>query len=338
MKSLICFSLLLIFCTVNAEDEILFSGRCVNGLSKGEIIKTNCKIRMTFEDGKVLCFSNRNSRDEFLMDPVGNLEKARKFYSLAPEPTTVKKNSREVTPEEGKEFIEKYIQKKSKDGVFIFTDSRYGEDLPLVFDEILFVRRMHGYGVFPSVKFHHRANPEKQYVLDFWLKVPEGRIEVMDIRIYKAPRKIDDQYVLATRLPAPWWWLPASEHPGESEEKRAWEIMSAIHEHISDQKRKNNGFYTLIDSETGRKVDLDFVDIHMPVRKLKKDGRYFACTDFREKGSKEKFYDIDFWLDDTTGEIKVGDVRIHKIPQNVDGRWIQIPKYNFEGLDFEEVH
>ncbi len=329
-------------------EALLFGGRCVTGLSQGQMVDTDCKTRMTFEDGKVLCFSSRASRDTFLQDPEGNLEKAKKFAALTPDadqntktepniPEALKKAGREITPEEGKAFIKDHLEKNIIDGVYPFIDPRYGTELPLVYDEILFVRRMHGYGVFPSVKFHHKDNPDKQYVLDFWLKAPADQIEIMDIRLYKEPKKVDDSYVLATRLPAPWWWLPASEHPGESEEKRGWEIMSAIHEHIADQKRNNNGFYKLKDSETGEEIDLDFVDIHMPVRKLKEDGRYFACTDFREKDSKEKFYDIDFWLDEKTGEIKVGDVRIHKIPQNIDGRWIQIPRYDFENLEYDEV-
>ncbi len=330
-------------------EEILFGGQCANGLSQGEMVKTDCKTRMTFEDGKVLCFSSRDSRDTFLQDPEGNLEKAKKFAALMPNaeaapnpesdpsvPEALKKSVREVTPEEGKTFIKDHLEKTISDGIYKFIDPRYGEELPLVYEEILFVRRMHGYGVFPSVKFHHKDNPEKQYVLDFWLKAPSDQVEIMDVRLYKGPKKVDGNYVLATRLPAPWWWLPASEHPGESEEARGWEIMSAIHTHIADQKRKNNGVYKL-KNEAGEEVELDFVDIHMPVRKLKEDGRYFACTDFREKDSKEKFYDIDFWLDEKTGEIKVGDVRIHKVPQNIDGKWIQIPKYDFENFEYDDV-
>lgn len=328
---------------VHAEEEsLLFDGQCAMGMAMGQQVKTDCNTRITFEDRKVLCFSSRASREEFLLDPTDNLEKAEQFAALTPAadvkvPPAMQKSEKDITPEEGKKFINNYVKNVIKDdGIFQFIDPRYGVELPLVYDEILFVRRMHGFGVFPSVKFHHKENPDKQYVLDFWLKAPDGEIAILDTRIYKAPKKVDDSYVLATRLPAPWWWLPASEHPGESEEKRGWEIMFAIHKHIADQKRKNNGVYKLTD-DAGVAVDLDFVDIHMPVRRLKEDGRYFACTDFREKDSQEKFYDVDFWLDEKTGEIKVGEVRIHKIPQKVDGSWVQIPKYNFENLEFDEV-
>ena len=90
-----------------------------------------------------------------------------------------------------------------------------------------------------------------------------------------------------TRRPKPWWWIPASEHPGESEVKRGWEIMSSLHDHISDERAKNGGVYKLKDDKTGDEIAMDFIGIHQPVRRLKEDGRFFACTDFRKVGSKD---------------------------------------------------
>ena len=82
---------------------------------------------------------------------------------------------------------------------------------------------------------------------------------------------------------------------------------------------------------------MDFIGIHQPVRKLKEDGRYFACTDFRKGGSKEEYYDIDFWLDEKSGKITVGSVRVHKVPQLEDGNFVQIPRYNFDPKTFDVV-
>ncbi|MGH8502595.1 MAG: hypothetical protein ACREVE_08995 [Gammaproteobacteria bacterium] len=140
-----------------------------------------------------------------------------------------------------------------------------------------------------------------------------------------------------TRQPVPWWWIPASEHPGESEQKRGWEIMSAIDAHVIKERAKNNGIYRLKDSQTGKEVALEFIGIHQPVRRLEKGGRYFACTDFRKQGTEDQYYDIDFWLNEENGEISVGEVRIHKVPKKVDGNWIQVPRYDFEGMDYEVV-
>ena len=222
-------------------------------------------------------------------------------------------------------------------GIFVFKDNRTGEDLQLAFDDIRLVRSIHGYGFFPNVLFHAKDIPEKQYALDFWLKPKGEGLELMDIRIQKGPKKEGNTWTMVTRMPVAWWWIPASEHPGETEEKRAWEVMSAIHEHIAQERREHNGIYKLTDDQTGENLALEFVEIHQPVRKLQQDGRYFACTDFRRQGSQDEYYDIDFWLDDKNSVVTVSSVRIHKVPQQEDGVWTQIPRYNFDNLEHEEV-
>jgi len=50
------------------------------------------------------------------------------------------------------------------------------------------------------------------------------------------------------RQPKPWWWIPASEHPGQTEQKRSWEIMSAIDGYI--ETTAQNGVLTLKDDKT----------------------------------------------------------------------------------------
>lgn len=140
-----------------------------------------------------------------------------------------------------------------------------------------------------------------------------------------------------TRSPKPWWWIPASEHPGESEVKRGWEVMSSLHEHIASERAKGGGVYKLKDDKTGEEIALDFVGIHQPVRKLKEDGRYFACTDFRRQGTTDQYYDIDFWLDEKSGKIAVGGVRLHKVPTLEDGNFVQMPRYSFDPKTFDVV-
>ena len=97
-----------------------------------------------------------------------------------------------------------------------------------------------------------------------------------------------------------------------------------------------DGVLVLKDDKTGEPRTLDFVEIHRPLRRIE-GGSYFACTDFREHDSKDKFYDIDFWLDDKSGKVTVGSVRVHKIPQKEGDIVVQIPRYNFDNLDYEEV-
>lgn len=77
--------------------------------------------------------------------------------------------------------------------------------------------------------------------------------------------------------------------------------------------------------------------IHQPVRRLMEDGRFFACTDFRRAGGKDEYYDIDFWLDEESGKISVGGVRVHKVPVLEDGSFIQMPRYSFDPKTFDVV-
>ena len=61
-------------------------------------------------------------------------------------------------------------------------------------------------------------------------------------------------------------------------------------------------------------MPLEFVEIHQPARHLKKEGEYFVCTDFRKPGSKDEYYDIDFWVNQKTGKLEVDNVKMHKVP------------------------
>ncbi len=236
-------------------------------------------------------------------------------------------------------FITDYINQKAKEdlGVFRFNDARTGKVLELEFENVRLLRKLHGYGFFADVDFHEKGEPKKIYDLNFWVKPKDGKLSLMDIRIYKAPKKEADGWVPATRTPIPWWWIPATEHPGEHEEKRGWEISSAMHEYIVEKKNEGNGVFRLKDEKTNQELELEFVEIHNPVRKLEKTGEFFACTDFRLKDGKDQFYDLDFWLTEKDGKLQVTQIRIHKEPQEQDGNWIQMPRYEFENEKTVEV-
>jgi hypothetical protein len=229
---------------------------------------------------------------------------------------------------------EQVIAERSRDGVFVFHDPKLDADLHLVYEKVKIVRGMKGYGWFANAIFHEKDEPKKQYAIDFWFK-PEGDdLALIDIRVQKGPKRDGDNWIMVTRLPVAWWWLPVQEHPGDMEVVRAWHVMSAIHNYIA-ANRDENGNLPIKDDKTGETVPLEFVEMHQPVRYLKKDGRYFACTDFRKPGSKEEYYDIDFWLEETTGKLRVTDIKMHKVPVQEDGIWVQEPRYTFEGMDFE---
>jgi hypothetical protein len=238
------------------------------------------------------------------------------------------------TEEEVNAAVKKVVDERSKDGAFLFRDPKLNADLNLIFEQIKIVRGMEGYGWFANTIFHDKENAKKQYAIDFWFK-PEGQeLKLMDIRVQKGPKQEGDGWTMITRMPVAWWWLPVQEHPGDMEVTRAWQVMSAIHNYIATHKDKD-GSLPIKDDKTGETLPLQFVEIHQPVRHLKKDGQYFVCTDFRKPGSQDEYYDIDFWVDQKGGKLEVKDVKMHKVPVQEDGVWTQVPRYTFDNKTFE---
>jgi len=316
-----------------------FGGVCAMGLVEGKRIKTNCKVSWTNDkDDKTYCFATEDSKAVFLKDAERNVQKAVEHFAMAEADRTANDMGR-FTADDVTAFIQDHIAKTADktSGLFSVNDSMLGQTLTLKLDKVDFVRTLHGYGFFPNVIFLDKDDPSKRYQIDFWVRPRDGKLSVVDTRVYKAPRKEGDKWIMFTRQPKPWWWIPASEHPGESEVKRSWQVMSALHEHIAAERLKGGGNYKLKDDKTGEVLSLDFVGIHQPVRKLKEDGRYFACTDFRKQGSTDEYYDIDFWMNDKDGTITVGGVRLHKVPQMEDGSFIQMPRYSFDAKTFDIV-
>ena len=309
-----------------------FGDSCTMGLASGQTVKTDCSVSWTDAEGRVFCFSSESSKEQFLKDFKTNLQKARDF--VASKQAAKAAGAKDFGEEDVNQRVQEVLNERSKDGAFVFHDPKLNTDLDLVFEKIKVVRGMEGYGWFANVIFHDKAEPKKQYAIDFWFKPEGNELKLMDIRVQKGPKKDGDGYYMVTRLPVAWWWLPVQEHPGDMEVRRAWHVMSAIHNYIAANKDAK-GAISLKDEKTGETVPLEFVEMHQPIRRLKKDGKYFACTDFRKVGSTDEYYDIDFWVDDATGKLKVENVKIHKAPVQEDGVWTQEPRYTFEGMDFE---
>ena len=324
-----------------------FDDSCAMGLASGQTVKTDCEVNWTGEDGKIYCFSSEDSKTAFLKDPAGNIQKAREFFvakdlandnaaapAAAAPSSGAAKMSKTFTEDDVNAAVQKVVDEKTKDGAFVFHDPKLDADLNLLFDQIKIVRGMEGYGWFANVIFHDKDEAKKQYAIDFWFKPDGDKLTLMDIRVQKGPKQDGDSYYMVTRMPVAWWWLPVSEHPGDAEVTRGWHVMSAIHNYIATHKN-DKGSLEVKDDKTGETVPLDFVEMHQPIRHLKKDGHYFACTDFRKPGSKDEYYDIDFWLTEKDGKLAVDEVKMHKVPVQEDGIWTQVPRYTFEGMDFD---
>ncbi|HBH41779.1 MAG TPA: hypothetical protein DDW26_07715, partial [Rhizobiales bacterium] len=170
------------------------------------------------------------------------------------------KSGKEFSEEDVDKAVEATIAERSKDGAFVFHDPKLDADLNLVFEQVKIVRGMEGYGWFANVIFHDKDEAKKQYAIDFWFKPDGDKLTLMDIRVQKGPQQEGDGWIMITRMPVAWWWLPVQEHPGDMEVTRAWQVMGAIHKYIATHKDAN-GALDIKDDKTGESIPLDFVEI-----------------------------------------------------------------------------
>ena len=320
------------------QDKAQFGGQCAEGLAEGKHILTNCALTWTDKDGKSYCFSNEASKKSFLANPSANVQKARDFFAASSTEST-EKAMQNFDSSDAEAVVKEHIEStaKANNGAFPFEDPLNGEHLKLAFDGIDFTRTIDGYGFFPDVKFHDQATPDRRYLIDFWVAPTEGVLKIQETRIYKEPLKVEGAWTLNARSPIPWWWIPASEHPGHMATKRGWEVMSAVEQGALAEAAKNNGVFKLKDDKTGQVLDLEFIDTHQPIRQLDDNGHYFACTDFRVVGTKDQIYDVDFWINDKDGTMTVEQTKVHKVPELKDGKWIQVPRYEWKDVGSSHV-
>jgi len=321
-----------------AMSDVQFGGQCTEGLAEGKHVMTKCTTQWTDKDGKVYCFSGEDAKKSFLENPNENLQRAREFIAASSVETT-EKSMHYFEGSDAEALVRQFIADKAKanGGTFPFDDPLNGDQLQLALDDIDFTRTIDGYGFFPDVKFHDQRDSQRKYLIDFWVAPAQGQLQIQEIRIYKEPLSVEGKWTTMARQPIPWWWIPASEHPGHLATKRSWEVMSAVEQHALTESAKNGGVFTIKDDKTGKELKLEFVDTHQPVRQLDNDGHYFACTDFRVVGTKDQIYDIDFWVSDKSGKMTVDQTKVHKVPELKDGQWIQVPRYDWKDLGDSHV-
>jgi YHS domain-containing protein len=315
-----------------------YGGQCTEALAEGRHVMTNCSTTWTDKDGKIYCFSSDGAKKSFLENPTENLQRARAFIAASSVEST-EKAMEDFSGTDAEALVKELIANKLKanDGIFPFDDPLNGDHLKLSYDDVDFTRTIDGYGYFPDVKFHDSQDAQKKYLIDFWVIPEDGKLQVQETRIYKEPLKADGNWTTMARQPIPWWWIPASEHPGHLATKRGWEVMSAVEQSAVKQSLKNNGVFKLKDDKTGQELQLEFVDTHQPVRQLDNDGHYFACTDFRVVGTKDQIYDIDFWVSDKDGKMTVDQTKVHKVPELKSGQWVQVPRYEWKDIGSSHV-
>jgi hypothetical protein len=329
-------ALLLAFSAVALAAEPEFGGLCAMGLVKHELVKTNCKISWSSKDGRLYCFSDDDAKAEFLKSPDENIQRATDSYATAEAEDTAKEMEK-FTSDDAQSYVDNLIKDQSAKhgGMFVIDDPVTDTSVSLVYDKVDFTRTLDGYGFFPDVIFHAKGDAAQKYLVDFWVVPRNGALMVLETRIYQSPFQQDGKWQMIEREPKPWWWIPASEHPGFTEQTRSWQVMSAMDRYIA--MAGDHGILTLKDDKTGEKLALRFIDLHQPVRRLKGNGQFFACTDFRKAGTKDQFYDIDFWIGTKSGKMSVTDVKVHKVPVLMNGHYIQMSRYHYDPKTLEIV-
>jgi len=321
-----------------SPTQTQFGGQCLQGLAEGKHVMTDCSVTWKDSEGRTYCFKNAEMRATFLKSPQENLEHARAFIA-ADSVLSTEKAMQYFDGADAEVLVKSHIAAVSaaNGGVFPLEDALDGAKLKLVFDGIEFTRTIDGYGFFPDVNFHAQDAPDHRYAVDFWVVPSDGQLQLRETRIYRAPQLVDGKWQPVTRQPIPWWWIPASEHPGHVAQKRSWEVMSAVEDHALRQSAAADGIFHLTDDKTGQDLRLRFIDTHQPIRQLDANGHFFACTDFRAADSKDQIYDIDFWLTEKDGKLVIDKTQVHKVPERKNGQWVQVPRYSFKDLGDSKV-
>jgi hypothetical protein len=115
------------------------------------------------------------------------------------------------------------------------------------------------------------------------------------------------------------------------------DIKAAMNKYVAATIDKSGDFH-IRDEIKEEDLILNFDQVHDPVRQID-GGAYFACTDFHVKGEVAKIYDIDFWLQEKDGELKVFRTKIHKEPRSsLLYGWYKHPRYTFVNDEIEYLY
>lgn len=226
------------------------------------------------------------------------------------------------------------IAERAKDGVLSVRDPKAGTTLALVLDNIRIVRGLPDFGWFPDVVFHDKDDPKKKYTVDFWLKPVGDRLKLMDVRVHKDAKPDGNSFMMITRAPLLWWWLPTLKRASTITGMQAWQVMGWVHEHIVEAQK--DGAFPLA-LQDGKIIPTELVALYQPVGRAKEDGRYFACAELRNIADEGASYAVDFRLDPDARSIEVGTIRQIEDPHADRGKATSESPCRFEGSAFDVV-
>lgn len=107
------------------------------------------------------------------------------------------------------------------------------------------------------------------------------------------------------------------------------DIQAEIEKHIAKEVELGNGYFRL--PFDGDELLLNLVRIHVEYLASLSPTKHFACVDM--VGDEGEFYDVDFYMEGTRGNMKVTETTVHKIngqslyvwKQTEDKTWVRVP-------------
>ena len=206
-----------------------FGGEYAEGLSQGRHVMTNCAVTWTDKDGKVYCWQIQQ-REEVLPSRIRTRtsQQAREFMAAA----TWRRPRRRCR------IVPRQRCRNPREGTTSQTKTRPTRPYPRTrtrarrsAEARLRRHRLHPHHrrlrLLPDVKFHDAADPQE--IPDRLLGHARRRqLTIEETHVSKEPLQVEGRWTTMERQPVPWWWIPASEHPGHIATKRGWEVMSAV--------------------------------------------------------------------------------------------------------------
>ncbi|MFQ5607954.1 MAG: hypothetical protein ACE5GA_08405 [Candidatus Zixiibacteriota bacterium] len=106
------------------------------------------------------------------------------------------------------------------------------------------------------------------------------------------------------------------EHPEHPEEtKAAFKVdvdamAAAITDFVDHDSKLKGGYFMVFDKKSKKPLTLKLSKVHKERLSQCGENLYFACSDFTETDGK--VFDLDFFMQETDGELVVTEVLIHK--------------------------
>lgn len=98
-------------------------------------------------------------------------------------------------------------------------------------------------------------------------------------------------------------------------------LASAITTYVQNEAARNGGFFIVPDPEQKTSLALTLARVHRDRLSRLKDGRYFACADF--KGRDGHVYDVDVFMQDGGKGLNATDVTVHKKDGCARYNWVE---------------